>query len=271
MPNPRFIQTAERWKNPETPSEKVKQAEQRRTPTAAVPDYDYFFLGDDLGRETHEAITRKYGAENPFVTKDVSYDSDSKLVKGSKPGYIIAVNEILGDRNLRTATSYDVQKAIDEGKINQSRIYEDIGLVLYSESGENEYLARDLAAQVRKRNGRVEFPTLISLVELGLKVDKNAPNGMAFNLTNDNQIVQAQQLSNANDQKRFSKLNEFGLPIFEDSGKHTFYSGNSGLRMLIRDRDSDLDARYWYLVYSDADGRVLVVREAARSSSGGTR
>ena len=269
MLNPKFLQTAGRWMNKDIPEDNSKNpVSQKRTSSTAIPDFDYFFLGDELGKKVHEDVVRKYGS-HAFVTNNVSYDKDTKLIRGSKPGYIVAVNEFLRNKNLRTATSYDVQKAIDEGKLNFSGVYEDLGLVLYSESGENEYLAKDLANQVKKRNGRLELPALFHLTGLELRVDKNAPEGMAFNLTDNSQIIQAQQLSFANDQKKFLKLNESGLPIFDDNGKHTFYAGNSGLRMLIRNRDSYLVARDGNLVDSDDDGRVLVCREAVRSGLGG--
>lgn len=59
--------------------------------------------------------------------------------------------------------------------------------------------------------------------ELELRADKNAPQEFAFILTNNTKIIEAQQLSSANNQRKFSQLNEFGLLIFDENGKYTFY------------------------------------------------
>ena len=225
MINKRFLKKANEWKNKEVPSEREKPATEKRRNTR-MPNFDYFFLGGDLGRETHEAIVRKYNADHPFVTKNVFYDEDDNLIKGSKPGYVVAVNEFLRDRDLRTANSYDVQKAIEKGKLNFYGVYEDLGLVLYSEEGENGYLARNLANQVRQRNGTLDFPTLIQLSGLELKVDEDAPQGLSFKLIDASQTIVAPQLSSENNLEKFSKVDENGLPIFEENGNHTFYAGS---------------------------------------------
>ena len=265
MPNPRFLQTAERWKNQAPPEERNRVEKTKRA--VDTQDLDYFFLGGKLGKETHDLIVKKYGADSPFVTQNVVYDKNVGLIKGSKLGYIIALNEFLPD-GMRTSTSYDLQKAIDGKKVFQKGTYEDLGLVLYNESGMNEYLARDLAGQIKDRQ-ELRFPALINLTGLKLRFENKAPNGIAFNLGDESQIIYAPILSCSNDRKKFSKLDGDGLPIFEDNGDHTFYAGSSGLSVLFRDRYSDLYARDRYLVYSNADGRVLVCREAARSKSGG--
>ena len=270
MVNKRFLDFAQRSMNQEVPTEKAKPKPQKVVPMARNVDFDYFFLDGDLGKEAHEAIIKKYGADHQFVTKNVFYDNDSKLIKGSKPGYILAVNEFLRGNGLRTATSYDVQRAIDEGNLNTKGFYEDLGLVLYSESGENEYFARDLTNQARQRKS-IDFPVMFNLSDLELKVDQNAPQGLAFKLRDDSQIIMTPELLLANDRKKFSKVNQFGVQIFEDNGKYTFYSGNSVLRMLIRNRDSVLGARYWNLSGSDGGGRVIICREATNKNSGGRK
>ncbi len=228
---------------------------------------DYFLLGNELGRDIHEAIVGKYGADSPFVTRGIFYDEKSGLVKGSKPGYVVAANEFLKGDGMRTVNSYDLQKLIENREPDTRGFLEDLGLVLYSATGKNEYLARDIIGQIKERNGKVDFPTRLNLNELELETDNNAPQGLAFRLTDKTQIVVAQELAQEYPLKKFSKLDQRGIPIFENEGKHTFYAGppaNSGLHVLIRDRDSDLCTWYWDLVDSDASGRVLVCREAAR-------
>lgn len=56
--------------------------------------------------------------------------------------------------------------------------------------------------------------------------------------------------------KKIMKTEEGSWIFFWSSSEHL---GEQGV--LIRDWYSDLGARYWDLVYSDADGRVVYVKE----------
>jgi len=264
MTNKRFMEMADRMKNPSLPTKKEIPISRIKRNRFSSPEAEYSFLEGEFGREIHEDIIRKYGDSHPFVTENVSYKE--RIIQGSKPGYVIAVNDVIRGMGLRTATSLDVHKAIRDGKLNLQNFYEDLGLVLYSESGENEYLAKNLATQI-KQTRNLEFPVMLPLIGLGLEKDNSAPQGLAFKLTNNSQVISAPQLSYSNDGKKFSEVDNDGIPVFNDGGNYIFFTEDSGLRMLYRYRVLKLNARNEYLTSSNEDGRVIVCREAMHSKN----
>ena len=70
------------------------------------------FLGGEWGRMVHDEVVEKYGADNSLVTSGVYFSDD--LVKGSKPGYVVAVNNIIEQAGLRTATPADLENVLSK-------------------------------------------------------------------------------------------------------------------------------------------------------------
>lgn len=261
--NPRFKALVERMKNNELPIEKV-------IPTAQEPLFDksnfkFNFLEGALAEEVHNAIVNKYGTDNPFITSNINYSDE--IIKGSKPGYVLAVNDVLKEKGMRVANSREIQRVIEEGILDLKGLYEDLGLVLFGVSGENEYLAKDLAKQIKKYQN-LSFPILMPLNGLELKVDKNAPNDFRFNIKDKNSIIYAPQLERKNNGKNFSTVDNNELPVFDKNGTYTLYTSDSGLRVLCRDWYLDLGAGYWVLTNSVSVGRVVVCAEGTRARGG---
>lgn len=259
--NPNLRKLVQLTHNPNLKTDESIFEKQRAQPSFKVPIENYFFLGKDLGKEIHAKIVSKY-PDNPFVTRDIEYVDG--IVKGSKPGYIVAVNEMLPE-GFRPATSGDVGKIIKEDKLDLRNHYEDLGLVLMSEDEPNKYLGQDLAKQIRQRKPDFKFPILLNLSSLELRVDNNSPYNLAFQLTDKSQIIYAPQLEYKNDDEKFSETDENGLPIFDKGGDKTLYTTEKGLRVLFRNRLLDLNARGRSLVDSFSDGRVIICAEGTRA------
>ena len=68
-----------------------------------------------------------------------------------------------------------------------------------------------------------------------------------------------ERLAHKNNRKRFTNVDDLGLPIFDKNGTRTFYTRNQGLSRLYLGRNLDLDSGIGDLSYSDSDGRVVVV------------
>ena len=140
--------------------------------------------------------------------------------------------------------------------------YEDLGLVLRTNEdlySSNDYNARHLYKQLKHRciKPSEESPVLISLMGLELREDNNSGYGLIHLLTDETQIIQAQELSYLNNGKRFNITDERGIPIFDGEGERIFYTRQDGFGRFCLDRDLDLDS-YWnrYLAYSNANGRI---------------
>ncbi len=138
--------------------------------------------------------------------------------------------------------------------------YEDIGLVLRTEGDSyqyNDYLAKNLAEQVKKRG--VALPARISLKGLTLKEDGNSSYGLVFLLGEDSEVINVPEFSYVNNRKSFSRSDERGIPIFDGNGNRIFYSRENGLSRLYLNVNLNLNSNDEYLADSDAYGRVVVV------------
>ena len=137
-----------------------------------IPQVNY--LSGDLGKQVHEEISSKY-IYFSVVTNNITYDKKSDLVKGSKPFYVVAVNEVLRENALHTATPAEYEMILAANARNKKLgldlrgTYEDSALVLRTQSDLNEYLAKHLLSQLKKRNPKMKMPVMIPLTGFDLE------------------------------------------------------------------------------------------------------
>ena len=268
MVNKRLIEMAKRQMNDVLPTERPKP---KKPSVIQKPffsgDVNYSFLEGDFGREILEEYRRltKQDYQEASALNVLSFADN--VVKGSNPFAFVLLNQILNKRNMAIATPANLERALEQGTIGLKGTYGDSGLVLRSEGDPNQYLAKNLADQVKQRGYTVgQDPVMIPLTGLDLNYDASASSNLVFQLTDSSEIIYAPQLSYKNDCNDFDKGDEKGLPIFDSSGSRTLYSNvKGGLTRLCRDWDLDLDARDDYLVYSNEVGRVVVCAESTHS------
>ena len=221
------------------------------------------FLGGEKGKEINEEIRKKYKG---FPELQESFYDDG-IIKGSTPFYVVAVNEIIKPQGLRTATPADLGRILKINALNLKGYYEDAALVLINDEGSNVYLAKDLMNQIKKRTGKdSKTPIMIPLSGLELRTDQSSPYNLAFNLTENTEIICAPQLVNENEDRKFNETNDKGLPIFNKNGSRSLYTGDSGLSRLLLYDDLSLNFYDEYLDDSDDDGRVVIVSGEVDSS-----
>jgi len=211
------------------------------------------FLGGERGEYIHNEVVKKYGKINDLVTANINF-SDG-IVKGSKPGYVVAVNEILREEGLRTATQADLEKVLREKSLKLEGSYEDSALVLGSkgESNSYSYLAEHLASQISKDK---DYPIMIPLTEVNLVEDSNSPYGLVFDLRKDAQVIYALILNNGG---KFKSTNEdTGLPMQLGEGNRTLFVRDSDLSRLCLYNGFDLYSGYGDFAGLRNDGRVVV-------------
>ena len=127
----------------------------------AIPYVD--FLGKDFGRE----VDQEARSRHPNLPNISNINYQDGVVQGSNPFYVVAVNEVLRQEGLRTATQADLEKAIRLGVLDLNS-YEDSALVLRSEGDSyqpNDHLSRSLHKQVKARDPKAKYPVMIPLRE----------------------------------------------------------------------------------------------------------
>jgi len=220
------------------------------------------FLGGKEGKEINEEIQAKY---KKFSALQKSFYSKG-IVKGSNPFYVVAVNEIIRSKGLRTATQADLERVLKTETLDLRGYYEDSALILRNEDKPNAYLERDLTRQIKEKIGKDrKIPIMIPFSGLELRADQDSEHGLAFNLTDDSEIIYAPQLSRKNNYKKFSETNDKGLPIFSKDGNRTIYTRDSGLSWLFLYSNLVVDS-FVGLDASDAHGRVVVVNGEATAT-----
>ena len=148
-----------------------------------IPSYN--FLESDFGREVlneyNSAVKSDY-RDNPALK---ILNLDNNVAKGSNSYAIFLMSKLLSKYGLRTANSADAQKIIDNNDNFLRRVYVDLGVVLRSDNGANEYLAKQLAKQAKDRKYKFSNsnPLVFRPSDLELILDGNSPSGLGFKVS----------------------------------------------------------------------------------------
>ena len=189
-----------------------------------------YFDGETFLEEYNERVKLDYKGNS--VLKVIHY-SDG-VVKGSNPPSVILANKILEQEGLRTVTHLDINEILRTKALSLIRTYEDIALIFKDEEKPNSYLAKKIAEQIKKREGKkIETPIIIPLNGLELKLDSNSPLGLTFIFTDKTKIIYAPILSEENNKNGFSDKSENEFPILNRERKKLLYTNNSGLSRFV--------------------------------------
>jgi len=223
-----------------------------------------FLADEDMLEAYRERIKTKYNSKEarPSLARHSLniFKYEDGVIKGSSP--FANVELASSELALPSQVLYASELSPDFFRGN----YEDLGLVLRTNGdlySPNDYNARHLYKQLDHRGIKPskESPVLILLRGLALEEDDESTYGLVHLLTDETQIIQAPELSHLNDRKRFSRVDERGIPVFDNEGTRTFYTRRNGLGRFSLDRGLDLYS-YWYrwLTDSNAFSRVAVVK-----------
>jgi len=226
----------------------------------AIPYVD--FLGKDFGRE----VDQEARSRHPNLPNISNINYQDGVVQGSNPFYVVAVNEVLRQEGLRTATQADLEKAIRLGVLDLNS-YEDSALVLRSEGDSyqpNDHLSRSLHKQVKARDPKAKYPVMIPLNGLELQADQDSSYGLSFKLREDSEIIYAPILTKDGNFTMRDIDEKTGLPSkLINSECLEISTKQDGLSRLIWGCGWKyyLSSNGDNLGRSRSDGRVVVVRD----------
>ncbi len=288
MVNKRFLQTAERWKNPSLPVEKTQPVRQR-TPTpqsntnfpvnldsAFLMSYDHSQYGQffqELIAKTNEIFS---GTQAEIPTR-TSGEIQCHLIK--RMGLISA---IASDSNLRSAglhpiTATQSEYLLQAGKLtNPENNWEDFGMVLYDKSS-NGYNPKEAQAlydslKVHRQDlslSESDLENRLIVVNPGAEVDSSMPHGVKpIIIPGITQVYQHEVLEKVGEDLNFDGYGlEGGLPLLNQLGSRSrqLYMPDEtediGLRVLYRSMGSGLGSWGDNLAVSNDYGRVVVCAE----------
>ena len=206
-------------------------------------------------RFLNEAEQAQYGEAVKGFNLERARQSLNVSQNGSNLFKVILLNQI-GIRTANIPQLYDIWE--QDGDFLSGH-YEDVASVALRSSGDsqsqNDLPAKKLAKSIKKRNIKHTYV----LNGLELKEDKDSDYGLVLVPGDNFEYFEAPELDHTNNQRKFSKVDERGIPIFDDNGDKTLYTREGGLSWLFVNSFSDLLSYYRGLSYSGSYGRVVVV------------
>lgn len=121
----------------------------------------------------------------------------------------------------------------------------------------NNFLLKRICELVEEKEGSVKFPFMIEGFNYK-EVSENTDYGVTILSDDDFTVIQDERLKGEYDRRKFSEVDEFGLPKFDKKGNRIWYARDEGLSRVYLTRDLDLYSYDRDLFYSYDYGRVVV-------------
>lgn len=214
-------------------------------------------FGEALLVEYHERVALDFGNNPVLRVLKVS----GGVVHGSNP-FVACLVDMIARPQARVATPVDLQVMLDCERAGHAPLklrgsYKDAGLVLRSVHNPNGYLAQKLSEEVGLK---VDLPAVVFLSGLRIVNDSDSPYGLAFELTDESQVVSAPVLMEKSGHFDNDVVDRTtGLPTRIDGAERYFYGSDEGLTRLYLGRGYALDTIWDELANSQPDGRVVLV------------
>ena len=207
------------------------------------------FLSPEEREAYEDAISQYSGKAREFLD-----------VYGSNLFKILKLNEIFPNGK-RIATLADLGQIVETDKDYLSGFFVDAPVVVLRSAGDsyqlNDSLAKSLAKQVRKRT----FKNPVIITGLEVEASNDSAYGLKFRKTDKTKVIDAPELANENDRRRFTKTDERGMPIFDKNGNRILYTRKSGLSRVNLDSQLNFGSSSVDLAFSSLGGRVIVINE----------
>ncbi len=197
-------------------------------------------------QERYEEAVKGFNNEKARKTLNVP-------LNGSNLFKVLLLNKL----GIRTATMPELEMIVDQNPDMLKGHYEDTpSLTLFSNStsyDSNKHLVKSLSKLVGKHNN----PVLMSGLEP--VEDYDTAYGLSLKPGEKFQFIEVPEFAYANNRRKFSRLDERGVPIFDDKGTRTLYIGQDGLSRVCLGGDLGLYSGNGDLADSGEGGRVVVV------------
>jgi len=289
MPNPRFLQTAERWMNKDVPEVRTQRA--KSTPKASnvggvsypdLPTETHIFSYDGQHGQFFQELLAKSNERFRGTRAEIPTDKKGEVKNMYAAKRMALVSTISANPNLRNygllpITPMQDECLLKEGRLQDpSKYWEDLGLLLYDTSS-NGYNPKESAALkediARHRSelglSQSDLEERLVVINAGGEPDSSMRFGVKPIIVPGITIVYPHEILNQTGKNhKFDYGLTKGLPSFSQvgNGKRTLYmpseTSDIGLRVLYRDGDLGLNAWDWVLADDFEFGRVNFAPQA---------
>ena len=195
------------------------------------------------------------------MANGMSYDAKTQTLIGSNVFATARIDSILRPLGIRVANLRDLSRPEVMGMVKDKFYTDAPALVLRSMDdsyGRNLPIIKQLAESVEKANGIVQLPVLVTGFDVKEIEDDNG-YGIAIVPRDDFRAVHDMRLHGENHGKRFTEVDELGLPKFDKNGQRGWYARNQGVSGLFLYRYLVAISDNGYLASSGGSGRVVLV------------
>jgi len=187
------------------------------------------------------------------------YDESAKTMWGSSLPLAARVDTIVRPLGIRVATLSDLSRAEVTSKA-KDRFYSDAPAIVMRSTqdsyGPNMELMPGLASHIEQTQGALRLPVLVTGFDI---VSADNQYGWDVAPRDDFTVTEDDRLDGKHNGKKFSEVDEDGLPKFDKKGNRVWYARCMGLSRLYLSRSLYLDSDYEYLANSYEYGRVVLV------------
>ena len=216
-----------------------------------------------LDSQILNAYKDRIGSYNKSARKVLDVFSDRKGdLAGSNCFAPLKLREFL-PMGTRLATMADLGRATEISPGFLRGFYSNTGLTLRTAGDsykERDFLAKDLANQLKKRGITLASPKIIYFDALDLRKSQDSVYGLAYDLSEraelGENIIDASELMN---DMIFKTMNEKGIPIMDNKGYRTLHTRKDGLSEFCLGGLLDVSSSDRDLAVSYINGRVVVV------------
>jgi len=211
------------------------------------------------------------GADAEAVYKSLSgmnlgwndYQGDTQTLRGSNPFIAARIDTLLRPYGIRVANLRDLSRPEIMGMVKDRHYTDTPAFVLRTTDDSNSRnltLIKRITEEVERANGKLELPVMVTGFDVVPLEGDSKGYGLGIVARNDFKAVHDERLAGSYHGKRFSQVDELGLPRFDSNGSRTWYARQKGVSRLYLLRDLDLSSDNEDLADSIGDGRVVVVK-----------
>lgn len=198
------------------------------------------------------------------------YQEETQTLRGSNPFIAARVDSLLRPYGIRVANLRDLSRPEVMSMVKDRHYTDTPALVLRTMDDSNSRnlpLIKRIAEEVEKANGRLELPVMMTGFDIVTLENDSNRYGLDIVVRDDFKAVHDDRLKGEYNLKKFSEVDELGLPKFVGNGSRTWYARQKGVSRLYLDGDLGLGSGTEYLAISNDGGRVVLISgEAAQKN-----
>lgn len=205
-----------------------------------------------------------YNEINGMNLGRVDYHAETRTLRGSNPWIAARIDTRLRAYGIRVANLRDFSRPGIMGMV-EGRYCSDSPVfflrTLEDSCPQNLSLIMRIAEKVETVNGKLNLPVMVTGFDVVKLDEDDGGYGIGIVARDDFRAVHDERLKGESYLRRFSEVDDLGLPKFDSNGSRCWYSKKKGISRLTMGRNQSLISDRSDLFYSHFGSRLILVRD----------